>query len=145
MFVAAIAVLGITAIGVVAVVFYGLSVMHSPRLLVKRPDPDDKPVLYGAPRSSHWPKVRDEHLAKEPRCAACGLADREFLQVHHLLPFATHPNLECDEQNLVTLCEKPSRNCHLRVGHSFNWHAWNPHCLEDAALSMKRIAQRSMP
>jgi 5-methylcytosine-specific restriction endonuclease McrA len=39
-------------------------------------------------------------------CVRCLSASR--LHVHHILPFADHPNLRLDPDNLVTLC----RLCH---------------------------------
>ena len=104
------------------------------------PDPDDKPLVLGAARSSRWPTVRAEHLKKCPRCVACG--GSENVQVHHLRPFHLSPSLELDEHNLVSLCEKPSRNCHFHFGHSFDWKAYNEHCLEDAATFANRILTR---
>lgn len=104
------------------------------------PDPDAKPILYGSPRSGQWPRVRAEHLEKEPRCAACG--GSENVQCHHIRPFHLHPELELEPSNILSLCEKPSRNCHFAHGHSFSWKAWNPHVVEDAALSLKRVLQR---
>lgn len=43
----------------------------------------DKPA--DSLRSSRWPKVRAEHLKREPACRACGA--RSKLEVHHKLPF----------------------------------------------------------
>lgn len=92
------------------------------------------------PRSPHWPAVRAEHLKLCPTCAACGGAKN--LQVHHITPFEHDRSLELKSSNLLTLCEHPNRNCHLRIGHSFDFHFYNPHSVEDAALSFKRIRER---
>lgn len=114
---------------------------HAERLML-RMDPDAKPILYGASRSGKWPRVRAEHLEREPRCAACG--GTEDLEVHHKKPEHLFPELELEPSNLITLCQKPSRSCHFSKGHSFNWKAYNPHVVEDAALSMQRILQRKL-
>lgn len=92
------------------------------------------------PRSPKWHEVRDKFLEQHPTCAACG--GRAHLNVHHMKPFHLHPELELEPTNLITLCENPERLCHIRVGHSFAWPAFNPHVVEDSALSLKRIAER---
>lgn len=89
-------------------------------------------------RSSHWSKVRKEHLSKHPECAACGT--RKKLEVHHIKTFDDYPELELDPDNLMTLCEH--RGCHFRIGHSFDWRASNPNAVSDAALQRSRIATR---
>lgn len=97
-----------------------------------------KPLERG--RSSKWPSVRADVLAKHSCCAACGTT--ENLEVHHKKPFHLSPELELSEDNLIVLCEKPGRNCHYRLGHCFNWRAYNPFVVEDAALSLKRVQER---
>lgn len=75
-------------------------------------------------RSGKWATVRKHHLAKEPACAWCGGTDH--LQVHHIHPFALNPTLhgsaapggELDPDNLITLCEAPGWDCHLKYGHA---------------------------
>lgn len=91
-------------------------------------------------RSPHWPKVRAEHLKRCPTCAACGGKDN--LQVHHVQPFHLHPDLELDDANLITLCEKPGHCCHFVFGHNYNWKTWNPHVREDAARQLRRVKAR---
>lgn len=88
-------------------------------------------------RSGKWPRVRAEHLAREPACAACGRA--EELQVHHCRPFHEFPDLELADSNLVTLCEGTGRNCHYTFGHCYDWHESNPHVREDAAAFRARL------
>jgi 5-methylcytosine-specific restriction endonuclease McrA len=92
--------------------------------------------LFGAPRSGAWPRVRREHLAEHPACAACGRA-RE-VEVHHVIPFHDQPELELDATNLVTLCADP---CHFVHGHLLNWKRSNPHVRSDAAQYRKRMAE----
>jgi hypothetical protein len=92
--------------------------------------------LFGAgkPRSGSWPRVRREHLKKEPSCVACGRS--RDLEVHHVRPFHDHPELELDDGNLVTVCGDP---CHFVFGHLLNWRQCNPHVREDAAAYRRRI------
>lgn len=62
-------------------------------------------------RSSEWPRVRAEFVRHNPTCAACGSA-RE-LNVHHVKPYWSHPQLELEHANLITLC----REHHWKLGH----------------------------
>jgi hypothetical protein len=81
-------------------------------------------------RSSKWPRVRREHLAREPQCQWC--AAKSKLEVHHLRPFHLFPELELDDGkdgtgkdgNLITLCECHTE-CHLRHGHLGRWVLFN--------------------
>lgn len=84
-------------------------------------------VVGGVPRSPRWERVRDEHLAKEPECRACGRA--HTLQVHHRKPFHLHPELELDPDNLMTLCAL----CHLCLGHCGDWRLFNAQVDMDVA------------
>ena len=93
-----------------------------------------------ARRSSLWSTVRDRWIADHNRCEACGTKDN--LNVHHERPFKYFPELELETSNFVTLCETPSRNCHLNVGHSGDWNAWNAHVRQDAALMLQRRSER---
>jgi 5-methylcytosine-specific restriction protein A len=80
-------------------------------------------------RSPLWPEARRKHLLIQPVCQACG--GKEKLQVHHKAPFHLHPELELAESNLITLCEKPSHDCHFVFGHFHNWSLYNPNVVED--------------
>jgi hypothetical protein len=88
-------------------------------------------------RSPHWSATRDHFLVDNPTCAGCG--GRLHLNVHHKQPFHLFPALELERSNLITLCEDPARLCHYRIGHCFDWHAYNPHVVDDAALQLERI------
>lgn len=90
--------------------------------------------LYG--RSGAWPRVRAEHLRREPVCAACGRS--KDLEVHHIRPYSTHPELELDDGNLITLCRDP---CHFYLAHLMNWSHSNPSIREDAARYRERIRE----
>lgn len=95
-------------------------------------------------RSSRWPTERKKFLCKNPYCKAChppkGLAKIGHsilhavglppVQVHHIIPFhfcvlLGRPELELDERNLITLCER-GLNHHLVLGHLNDFHTFNP-------------------
>jgi hypothetical protein len=73
-------------------------------------------------RSPQWPRVRREHLAKEPRCRWCGGSVAP--EVHHIIPFHLDRSRELDPTNLITLCEAGTE-CHLDRGHFGNWKRFN--------------------
>lgn len=85
-----------------------------------------KDTLFGAPRSGKWPRVRRQHLEREPACVACGRT--KALEVHHVLPFSERPELELDPDNLITLCGDP---CHIVHGHLMSWTRSNPDVRQD--------------
>lgn len=104
------------------------------------------PMLCGgpkpyAPRSSAWPHTRKLHLELQPYCMVCG--KKEDLEVHHILPFHLHPNLELDQENLITLCENMHGGCHLLFGHCMNWKAYNANLREDIKIWQEKIKNRS--
>jgi 5-methylcytosine-specific restriction enzyme A len=106
------------------------------------------PVSMPAPvegRSGHWPKVRAEHLEREPACAACGTQDH--VQVHHVLPVSWPGGLyhECDAANLVTLCASPGHNCHLWIGHLGDFKSRNTMVRADAAAMLAKVKGRQYP
>ncbi len=92
-------------------------------------------------RSPHWPNLRRQHLARQPMCQVCGAVAN--LEVHHLRPVHLAPELELDQDNLLTLCEGPGVNCHLLFGHCNDWRAYNPNCLADVAFWQAKIAGRA--
>lgn len=96
----------------------------------------------GEHRSSNWAKIRKEHLTKQPKCKACD--GNECLEVHHIKPFNTNPELELDLNNLITLCEskKNGVNCHLLFGHLGNFKSINPNVIEDSSVWLNKITQR---
>jgi len=93
-------------------------------------------------RSPDWEEARNRYLVLHPACEACGETDKRYVRVHHKKPFHLFPELELDETNFQTLCEYPSRNCHLNIGHSGDFKAYNPNSVEDAALMFVRRKQR---
>lgn len=93
-----------------------------------------------AKRSSKWPKVRSEHLKKNPECAVCGGTSK--LEVHHIIPIHIDSTLELYAGNLITLCEskKYGINCHLAVGHLGDYaERFNLVVNDDAKCIRKRI------
>ena len=76
-----------------------------------------------APRSNKWPAVRRQHLLEESKCQWCKSTSN--LEVHHIAPFHLHPELELEDENLITLCEG-SEECHLKQGHLGDWKNFNP-------------------
>jgi hypothetical protein len=95
----------------------------------------------GITRSPHWRTVEKHHLEAHPTCAACG--GRTKLQVHHEKPFHSHPELELDERNLITLC-MDKHECHVLIGHGDSWKHFNPHVVRDAAEVLAHPERRSM-
>ena len=90
------------------------------------------------PRSPQWPKVEKAHLEVQPVCACCG--SKVHLNVHHIMPFHLHPELELDPTNLITLCMDPARECHLKIGHGDNFVDYNPNVIEDVAKLKSNMA-----
>jgi 5-methylcytosine-specific restriction enzyme A len=89
--------------------------------------------VFGGTRSSHWPSVRAKFVKAHPRCEACGVA--KGLNVHHIRPYQSNPELELDPTNLITLC----REHHLSIGHLGNWHRANPNVSRDAEILFKKL------
>ena len=98
---------------------------------------------FGIHRSSHWPEVVKEHLARQPMCVCCKSSQpgRIPVQVHHIFPFhycvaLGRADLELDERNLITLCGKShngsGENHHLWVGHLDNFQSSNLYVVRDA-------------
>lgn len=107
--------------------------------LIARRQATPQDDLYG--RSGQWPRVRREHLEREPRCAACG-RDKN-LEVHHILPVAESlrigkPELELDPKNLITLCSDP---CHFVHGHLMSWSRWSPSVRADCAAYAAKLVE----
>lgn len=52
-----------------------------------------------------------EHLQREGWCAWC--QSRADLEVHHIIPRASRPDLAADDANMITLCHRD----HRTIGH----------------------------
>ena len=74
-----------------------------------------------------------------PRCEACG--SQKNVVPHHIVPFHKDPSLELEPNNLVSLCESPTFNCHLFFGHLKRWDRHNPSVMQDAKNWRTRIDQ----
>lgn len=92
-----------------------------------------------ARRSPKWPAFVKK-LLKGKSCACCGRT--ENLTGHHKKPFNLFPELELDPDNVLPLCEGRTVNCHLAVGHLFNWRSYNPNVDADAEYIRQRVATR---
>ena len=75
-----------------------------------------------AARDPKWRTFRNNYLV-DKRCAICD--SPENLELHHKKAFRDHPELELSSDNVVALCENPSRNCHFVFGHLMNWRLIN--------------------
>jgi len=75
-------------------------------------------------RSPRWAKVRAEYIKMNPNCFACSSSEK--LEVHHIKPFHSNPELELSQDNLVTLC----RYCHLVLGHLKDYDLENPNVID---------------
>lgn len=89
----------------------------------------------GFGRSREWPKVRKAHLTREYTCQWCGSLER--LEVHHIKPFHIYPQLELDDDNLITLCESGDEKCHLIHGHLGNYRKFNALIRDQVTLRTK--------
>lgn len=90
------------------------------------------PDLIGTARSPKWQSIRSHFLEHNSSCICCG-KDKD-LEVHHIKPVSTHPELELMVENLATLCER----CHLVVAHLNDWKKINPFVVSDCALLLTR-------
>jgi 5-methylcytosine-specific restriction endonuclease McrA len=97
-----------------------------------------KKVRY-AVRSPKWTNVRKNHLALNPRCAACGKSKK--VEVHHIKPVHINPDLELDPTNLITLCADP---CHIIFGHLMDFKSWNISVIEDTRVYYNRILHKPL-
>jgi len=93
-------------------------------------------------RSNKWVSVRKDFLNKNNKCAVCGGSKK--LEVHHKKPFHQHPELELDENNLITLCEskKNGVTCHLLFGHLGNYKSINNNVEKDVKSWNDKIKNR---
>ena len=93
-------------------------------------------------RSTKWASVRKTHIKANPECALCGGTRK--LEVHHVKPFHTHPELELAPENLITLCEDKGHGvyCHLFFGHLGNYKGINENLKEDILVWKDRLRNR---
>jgi 5-methylcytosine-specific restriction protein A len=106
------------------------------------PGPDR---AFGLKRSSGWTPLQKRFLEENPRCPSCGRTERKWLRVHHKVPFHVRPDLELEWSNLMTLCEWPTLNCHLWIGHGGRWDHYLPDPEAAAREMYRRLAARITP
>lgn len=90
-----------------------------------------------AARSSRWRTVRNNFLQKNPYCAVCG--SNENLIAHHIIPVHIDKSKELDENNLMTLCQNKTMNCHFIFGHLLNWSKHNPEVIKDSKIWQTKL------
>ena len=111
-----------------------------------------KRVVPGIERSPKWPAVEKAHLKLQPNCVACDPAahPNEGVQVHHIFPFhycivLGRPDLELDQRNLITLCEKDkdqyAEDHHILVGHLGDFKSSNLNVTDDAKITYYNLTQ----
>lgn len=94
------------------------------------------------PRHPLWKKIRIEHLKKFPFCMVCGNIKK--VVPHHIIPVHVDPSKELDLENLVSLCEGDTFNCHLFFGHFRNWTKYNPDVLKDALEWNRKVNSQTI-
>jgi 5-methylcytosine-specific restriction protein A len=90
-----------------------------------------------AQRSPRWSDIRNEHIKKYPKCAACGT--KKNLEVHHIVPVHIDSSKELDVTNLITLC---SNRCHLIFGHFMDYKSWNKDVEHDCAVYYNKLKNK---
>lgn len=90
-----------------------------------------------AVRSPGWPKLREEHINKQPCCQACGSCKKP--EVHHIVPVHLDPSKELDPDNLITLCDK---YCHFIFGHLMDYKSWNINVRNEASRYLQQKKDR---
>lgn len=91
-------------------------------------------IVLGTERDKRWlNEIRPAWLKDHPICEICGTA--KDIQVHHVMIFSRHPELELDMNNLMTVCTSKywGYNCHLII-HGGNFQYENPWAREDAEI-----------
>ncbi len=123
------------------VVYLSPKVLHAAVHPAHLRDVLQKKTSLDKPRSSRWPAFKRAWLVDHPGCAVCGSTKK--VEVHHIKPFHEHPELELDENNVITLCrsKKWHIDCHLDVGHNGDFKKHNPHVVADAKKVRKRYLE----
>ena len=106
---------------------------------------DYEPCYEGKARDPRWRSLRNEFIAANPYCCACGSFDTDFLIVHHIKPYHLFPDLELERSNLITLCERKKLNCHLWFGHLGNYKLWyNPEVIVWCSKFQEMLEYRNL-
>ena len=90
------------------------------------------PIFGGIPRSSKWPKIRNDFIRQYPNCEACGVKAET---VHHIIPYHKNPLLELDTSNLISLCDE----CHLVLAHLKSFQRFDSDIKEVTRLFKKKV------
>ena len=90
-------------------------------------------------RSGKWAKLRNDFIAKNGACSACGTT--KDMTVHHIIPVAVDESRELDESNLITLC-RSAGNCHFVFGHLHSFTCWNPNVVHDCKEHLAKVRAR---
>ncbi len=100
------------------------------------------PKTRGKKRSSKWRKTRNAFKKKNPKCVVCG--GKIKIEVHHIKPFHSHPELELEESNLMTLCERGKYGivCHQLIGHLGNYKRINNNVELDSIVWNYKIKKK---
>ena len=104
-------------------------------------DPNKEEKEHGKARSPEWERVRKEYLKTNPKCAVCGSTEK--VQVHHVLPYHLHPELELNPNNFITLCEIKGTDHHLNVGHRGSFQDYNPNVRENAQYLWENVYSKA--
>lgn len=79
-------------------------------------------------------KAKRAYLKTHPVCAVCG--NEKYLEVHHCLPVHLFPDLACDSNNFITLCDGPTNcSCHNHIGHFGNFRTKYNLYIRECAIS----------
>jgi len=74
----------------------------------------------GASLNWSWQRCRRAFLRKVGKICVCCNAKKK-IEVHHILPRNTRPDLTTMFSNLIALC----KGCHLRIGHLGSYYTYN--------------------
>lgn len=99
-----------------------------------------KPRIVLESRDGKWPRIKAEHLEREPACIVCGNTKPDELTVHHEIPVSIAPHRELDPENLATMCKVP---CHFVFGHFMSYHCYNKNVRKTASAFKKEYDLRS--
>lgn len=65
-----------------------------------------------------WLSLKSKILYLKKYCEICN--SKRFLQVHHILPRSSNPELAMDEENLMVLCKDCHKSIHSKDKHRYN-------------------------
>lgn len=92
-------------------------------------------------------KAKKTYLKGHNECAICG--SLRGLEVHHRLPVHLHPDLACNPDNFITLCDgniaSSNSGCHYRIGHLFDFKTRYNAYIFEYAIASRFILERAQP